>query len=78
MRDIIWTLIIIWLIYKLVDMFKALNAKRSYANPQQQNTYRQTTSSQASATAPSKKDIKSAVQKHLNNEGEYVDFEEVK
>jgi len=78
MRDIIWTLIVIWLIYKLVDMFKAVSAKRSYVNPQQQNHYRQNTNAHTSTAAPSKKDIKSAVQKHLNNEGEYVDFEEVK
>jgi len=70
MRDIIWTLIIIWLIYKVVDVFKATKAKKSYVkNPvnEQQNT-----------NPSPKKDIHSAIQKHMNKEGEYVDFEEIK
>jgi hypothetical protein len=77
MKDIIWTLIVVWLIYRLVDVFRAATAKRtsSTRSENQQNnpqyTTRQTTSNHDA-------DIKNAVRKHLNNEGEYVDFEEVK
>jgi len=76
MRDIIWTLIIIWLIYKLIDVFKAITVKKSYVNNQHSTTQQQR-ASYTSNTSP-KKDVKSAIQKHLNNDGEYVDFEEVK
>lgn len=70
MRDLIWTLIVIWVVYKIVDAFRAVSAKRSRQNEvnHQQNT---------GSPAP-KKDIQGALQKHLNNEGEYVDFEEIK
>lgn len=71
MRDIVWTLIVIWLIYKLVDVFKFLSAKKSYiqnSSSQQNNTQ----------TTTPKKDIHRAIQKHMNKEGEYVDFEEIK
>jgi hypothetical protein len=70
MRDIIWTLIGIWLIYKLVDAFRAITAKKSAVGGQNDQ--------QAAASPPPKKDIHSALQKHLNKEGEYVDFEEIK
>ena len=69
MRDIIWTLIGIWLIYKVVDMFKNLGSKKSFVDNQHSNQHRTTTT---------KKDIHSALKKHMNKEGEYVDFEEIK
>jgi hypothetical protein len=71
MRDIIWTLIVVWLIYKIVGVFKSTSSKKSFTNTDQQ------THSTAHQTVP-EKDIKNAIKKHLNNEGEYVDFEEVK
>ena len=70
MRDLVWTLIIIWLIYKLVDFFKSNPVKQNYTNSQ--------SGSYAAKTSPLKKDIKGAVQNHVNKEGEYVDFEEIK
>ena len=73
MRDLVWTLIIVWLIYKLVAMFKGAAPKKNFA-------YNSTNSakSQASHSASADKDIKSAVKKSIDKEGEYVDFEEVK
>jgi hypothetical protein len=72
MRDIIWTIIIVWLIYKIVGLFKNNTTKTSFSD--QPNNHQQTN------TAPhsDKKDIKKALGKHLNKEGEYVDFEELK
>ncbi|MES2680573.1 MAG: hypothetical protein V4635_11835 [Bacteroidota bacterium] len=70
MRDIIWTVIGIWLIYKLVDAFRAITAKKSVVGEQN--------AQQRASSPPPKKDIHSALQKHLNKEGEYVDFEEIK
>lgn len=70
MRDIIWTLIIVWLIYKVIDIFRAIPAKKS-SDQQDRNISGHTFSTTA-------KDPKSAAKKHANNAGEYVDFEEVK
>ncbi len=68
MRDIIWTVIILWVVYKLIDVFKNINQKKIINNQQSEN----------SNTSVLKKDIKSAVQKSAEKEGEYVDYEEVK
>lgn len=73
MRDVIWTIIGIWLIYKLVDMFKGTASKRSDSNSRESEQ-----PLHSSKTQHKEKDIRSAVNKHLNNEGEYVDFEEIK
>lgn len=77
MRDIIWTLIIVWLIYKLVDIFKG-SAKKSFAgnNSNTQNNQSNTYNSGANYTA--KKDTKEAIQKSADKEGDYIDFEEIK
>jgi hypothetical protein len=77
MRDIIWTLIIVWLIYKLVDIFKG-SSKRSFAgnNSNTQGSQNQTYNSNTNYTA--KKDTKEAIQKSADKEGDYIDFEEIK
>lgn len=72
MRDIIWTLIIIWLIYKVVEIFRSASTKRSAVNNAQGPG-----ATDIHQSTP-KRDIKKALKKHLNNEGEYVDFEEIK
>ena len=75
MRDIIWTLIVVWLVYKLVDIFKS-SPKKSYANNSSNpNTNYQ---SQDRTNFSSKKDTKEAIQKSADKEGDYVDFEEIK
>lgn len=75
MRDIIWTIIVVWLVYKVVDVFKNSAAKRASANTQSYSSTEQPQGNQG--PSHSEKDIKDAVKKHLNKEGEYVDFEEV-
>lgn len=76
MRDIIWTVIVVWLIYKLVEIFKALNVKKSYINNQPGE--QQSHTSHNKTTGHGNKDIKEAVRQHINKTGEYVDFEEIK
>jgi hypothetical protein len=73
MRDVFWTIIVIWLIYQLVNIFKNAGQKKKYVyNDSQPNTDR-------SPSQPSiKKDVRSAMKKHADKEGEYVDYEEVK
>ena len=75
MRDLIWTLIVVWFIYKIVDVFRSSTAKRAASN--KQYTAHQNDTNVHSNPKP-EQDIKNAVKKHLNNEGEYIDFEEVK
>lgn len=76
MRDIIWTLIVVWLIYKLVDIFRG-STKKSFAN----NSSNQTSQNEQSNTTTNfsaKKDPKEVIQKSADKEGDYVDFEEIK
>ena len=77
MKDIIWTLIVVWLIYKVINIFRSATTKRVYTNNNDQNYTRQQSTNAHNSSKP-EKDIKDAVKKHLNNEGEYIDFEEVK
>jgi len=81
MRDVVWTIIIIWVIYKLIDIFRSSGSKKTYAYEQNSNQ----NSSQNSQAEYTKKpnrhsggDIKSAIHKSAEKEGEYVDFEELK
>lgn len=76
MRDIIWTLIVIWLVYKVVAVFKTASSKKSATSGNHNNF--EGTQDVNNTSSGTEKDIKAAVKKHVNNEGEYVDFEEVK
>lgn len=76
MRDIIWTVILIWLVYKIASIFR-LNTSRTA--PGGSSHTEQTSRNTASHSAVrNDEEIKKAVKNHLNKEGEYVDFEELK
>lgn len=72
MRDIIWTLIIVWVAFRLFSVFRTIGrgSRREAARPGNA-----TDSPDQSRTEAARRE---ALQKHLNSEGEYVDFEEVK
>lgn len=74
MRDVIWTIIAIWVIYKLVDIFRSSGTRNSGAG--QQKSYTQ--ASPSTGSVHPKRDIKEAIHKSADKEGEYIDFEEVK
>lgn len=74
MRDIVWTLIVIWLVYKVVAIFKGNSSQKSKLN---NSNFDQDTSFDNPKSSKEQK-VNSAVKKHLNNEGEYIDFEEMK
>lgn len=76
MRDIIWTLIVVWLIYKLVDIFRG-STKKSFAN-NSSNQNMQNEQTTTTANFSTKKDHKEVIQKSADKEGDYVDFEEIK
>lgn len=74
MRDVVWTLIVIWLVYRLIDIFKRNSNKKSantiQSNPSSDLHQNESTSQES--------EIKKALKKQLNKEGEYIDFEEIK
>jgi hypothetical protein len=72
MRDIIWTIIVVWLIFRIVSVF------RSAGKRTQQHGHSGSTSNADFNAAKPQKDLQSAVRKSMNQEGEYVEFEEVK
>jgi hypothetical protein len=69
MRDLIWTVIIIWLIFRIADMFKSSFARQKV---------RSSENKPHPIRKPGENDLKKAVRDHVNREGEYVDFEELK
>lgn len=73
MRDIIWTIIVIWVVWKLVDAFRTISAsKKTSGSTVNSNGYNQQyNTSGSSASKPKKGELKS-------DAGEYVDYEEVK
>ena len=73
MRDIIWTVIIIWVIWRVLDLFRGLNqARTSQTNVNQNQNYRhQSNHSNTHQDTPKKGHLKP-------DAGEYVDFEETK
>jgi ABC-type nickel/cobalt efflux system permease component RcnA len=78
MKDIIWTIIIVWLIYKVIELFKSATVKRSYAHHSQGGEQQETHQNHTKGSGHAHKDIKEAVRQHINKTGEYVDFEEIK
>ena len=75
MRDIVWTVIVVWLVWRIYDAFK--NASKTNSQTRgfngTQNNYRQP--KEGEVKIDKNVDLKS----HFNaNDGEYVDYEEVK
>lgn len=63
MRDLIWTIILIWLAYRIVSAFSNISAKKQ-----------ETVRNKESETG---KREKQDYEKALNKEGDYVDFEDL-
>ena len=65
MRDIVWTIILIWLAWQFVNIFRSLRATKQTSEIRDQ-------------PAPGRRDLHSVRRKQLDSEGEYVDFEEIR
>lgn len=65
MRDVIWTLIIVWLVYRIVSAFKAKPSSTGYSS---------TTAAEPSENTKQKE----AAKRSLEKEGDYIDYEEIK
>ena len=72
MRDIIWTIIIVWAIWKIMDALKFFSsASKKASDTGNVRNYNQTSNQNTEATPPKKGELKA-------DAGEYVDFEEIK
>jgi hypothetical protein len=67
MRDIIWTIIIVWLVWKIIDTFQKIS-KRPTHSSKQQSFNGETTILDKNAQKP----------RFNPSDAEYVDYEEVK
>jgi hypothetical protein len=77
-RDIIWTVIVLWVIWKIYDAFKSVSKPKTQThgyNSQQNNNYHNQKKEGEVKIDPNAPKQKS----HFKPEdGEYVDYEEVK
>ncbi|HRD40812.1 MAG TPA: DUF4834 family protein [Bacteroidia bacterium] len=73
MRDLIWTIIAIWVVWKLIDAFRSYSAKSTQGSTANNNrtSYNYNTTNQQQNHSPKKGELKP-------DAGEYVDYEEVK
>ena len=74
MRDVIWTVILIWVVWKVYDAFKSVSRTRAQTQGynQQQNNYRQ-------REGEVRVDNSQSGKTHYKpDDGEYVDYEEIK
>jgi hypothetical protein len=72
MRDIIWTIIGIWILWKLIDAFRSFSSKKTVGN---QHTYRDQNQNSTHDTSQKSQQKKGELKPDA---GEYVDYEEVK
>ena len=72
MRDLIWTIITIWVVWRLIEAFRSISATR--------NTQRSTMNSPGDESTHSHHNGNSVPKKGelKPDAGEYVDYEEVK
>lgn len=72
MRDIIWTVILVWLIWKIVDTVKNVSKSKAQGYNSNQQQYTREGEVKINNIGPQQKS-------HFKPEdGEYVDYEEVK
>ena len=72
MRDIVWTIIVIWFVWKIYDAFKSVSKPKTQTQGFNKN---QTYQKEGEIKIDKNVNMKS----HFNpDDGEYVDYEEVK
>jgi hypothetical protein len=69
MRDVFYTLLVIWIIWRIIE---AVNANRSRSTNQQSHSSNRVGETTISYTPPE------AQKRKFPDEGEYVDYEEIK
>lgn len=69
MRDVVWTIILVWLVWKIIDTFKSAGKARASAQSNSNNR----------REGDVKVDYNGNQKQHYNpKDAEYVDYEEVK
>ena len=78
MRDVIWTIIIIWVVYKIVGMFRGASVKKTVIyNKYETRNHSQSTKPEGSVTV--EQNTKHDKSPKVNStDGDYIDFEEIK
>jgi hypothetical protein len=74
MRDIIWTIIGLWLLWRIIDAFRSFSSsskKVRNSSTNNQNYNQNAGHSDSQSAQPKKGELKS-------DAGEYVDYEEIK
>jgi hypothetical protein len=82
MRDLIWTIIIIWVIYKVIDLFRGITVKKTFVynkyeshNSSSQSEYKKP---EGNVTVESNANQHKKTPNPNTIDGEYIDFEEIK
>ncbi len=84
MRDIIWTVILVWLVWKIYDAFKGVSKMQTQRVNNQQNRQGNTSyyNNQQSQRKEGEVKLDSTQGTHKSHfkpgDGEYVDYEEIK
>lgn len=71
MRDIVWTIIVIWITWKIYDLFKSMSKTKT--QPITQNNYKQ-----GKEGAVRIEEYVKHKTYFNSSDGEYVDYEEIK
>ncbi len=71
MRDIIWTIIGIWLLWRIIDAFRSYSSAAKKVQNDRSNHHHNTSQHHTQNPPPKKGELKS-------DAGEYVDYEDVK
>jgi len=78
MRDVIWTIIIIWVVYKIVGMFRGASVKKTVIYNKYE-THNHTTQQKPEGSVTVESEPKQKHSPKANSAGgEYIDFEEIK
>jgi hypothetical protein len=73
MRDLIWTLILAWVVYRIFTAFRIAPSRQNNQTPADEQS-----GNNHSASAKTEDAKRQALKKRLNEEGEYVDYEEIR
>ncbi len=79
MRDVIWTIIIIWVVYKIVGMFRGVSPVKKTFVYNKYETHEHTTQQKPEGSVTVEKNTQNGKSPKANStDGDYIDFEEIK
>lgn len=75
MGDVIWTIVISWLIWKIFSFISVNRATSSFYKEEHHHHYSNKINKEGTTTIQSSQTNQ---KKHTNKDGDYIDFEEIK